>query len=202
MTKIKLCGLSRPWDIEATNELAVDYIGFVFAPKSRRYVTPKQAAELSQLLAPGIQAVGVFVNEPPEAIAGLLNSGTIDLAQLHGDEGENYIGRLRALTNAPILQAFRISSLEDVGKAEHSSADHILLDSGMGTGTVFDWMLLRNLARPYFLAGGLGLHNITSALDTLHPYAVDISSGIETNGYKDRGKIADFVAAVRKKDPW
>ena len=200
MTRIKLCGLSRPCDIEAANALAVDYIGFVFAPKSRRYVPPQQAAELRKLLAPGIQAVGVFVKESPETVAGLLNSGVIDLAQLHGGENEDYIKQLRALTDKPILQAFRIGSAEDVAQAERSTADHILLDSGAGTGTVFDWGLLRNMKRPYFLAGGLGPDNIASAVKALHPYAVDVSSGIESDGHKDRDKMAAFVAAVRKED--
>lgn len=200
MTRIKLCGLSRPCDIETANALTVDYIGFVFAPKSRRYVPPQQAAELRKLLAPGIQAVGVFVKESPETVAGLLNSGVIDLAQLHGGENEDYIKQLRALTDKPILQAFRIGSAEDVAQAERSTADHILLDSGAGTGTVFDWGLLRNMKRPYFLAGGLGPDNIASAVKALHPYAVDVSSGIESDGHKDRDKMAAFVAAVRKED--
>ena len=200
MTRIKLRGLSRPCDIEAANALAVDYIGFVFAPKSRRYVTPQQAAELRKLLAPGIQAVGVFVNEPPESVAELLNNSVIDLAQLHGDENEDYIKQLRALTDKPILQAFRVASAEDAAKAEHSTADHILLDSGAGTGAVFDWKLIRNMKRPYFLAGGLGPDNVASAVKALQPYAVDVSSGIETDGRKDRNKMAAFVAAVRKED--
>ena len=200
MTRIKLCGLSRPCDIEAANALAVDYIGFVFAPKSCRYVTPQQAAELMKLLAPGIQAVGVFVNEPPESVAELLNNSVIDLAQLHGDENEDYIKQLRALTDKPILQAFRVASAKDAAKAEHSTANHILLDSGAGTGAVFDWKLIRNMKRPYFLAGGLGPDNVASAVKALQPYAVNVSSGIETDGRKDRKKMAAFVAAVRKED--
>ena len=91
--KIKLCGLTRPCDIEAVNELQPDYIGFVFAKKSRRYVSPEKAEELKAMLAPGIQAVGVFVNEEPEQIVSLLEAGTIDVAQLHGQEGEREIRR-------------------------------------------------------------------------------------------------------------
>ena len=143
MTKIKLCGLSRPRDIQAANRLRPEYIGFVFAPNSRRYVAPEQAAELKALLAPGIQAVGVFVNAPPETVAGLLNRGVIDLAQLHGTEDEAYLSRLRELTPKPVIQAFRIRDEKDCLAARESPADYILLDSGAGTGKAFDWSLIR-----------------------------------------------------------
>ena len=198
MTKIKLCGLSRPRDILAANQLRPEYIGFVFAPESKRYIAPKGAAELKELLDPNIQAVGVFVNETAETVARLLNSGVIDLAQLHGSEDADYIRQLRTRTGKPVIQAFRITSEEDVKRAEHSVADHILLDAGAGTGTVFDWSMLRQLRRPYFLAGGLGPDNVEEAVERLHPYAVDVSSGIETDGGKDPEKMAAFVAAVRK----
>lgn len=200
MTKIKLCGLSRPCDIESANRFMPEYIGLVFAPKSKRYVTPEKAAELKQLLAPGIKAVGVFVKESPEIVASLLNDGIIDIAQLHGGEDEDYIKRLRMLTDKPVIKAFRIVTASDVTEAERSAADDILLDSGAGTGTVFDWALIQDIKRPYFLAGGLGINNVASAIGTLHPYAVDVSSGIETDGYKDPYKMAAFVAAVRKED--
>lgn len=200
MTKIKLCGLTRPEDIQAANALKPEFVGFVFAPKSKRYVSPRQARELKALLSPEIQAVGVFVNEEIEAVAELLNSGVIHLAQLHGNEEEGYIQKLRARTSSPILQAFRITSEQDVQRAEHSIADHILLDAGAGTGTAFDWSLLRKIRRPYFLAGGLGPDNVERALELLHPYGVDISSGIETDGVKDPKKMAAFVAAVRKEE--
>lgn len=199
MTRIKLCGLSRPCDIEAANELKPEYIGFVFAPKSRRYITPEKAAELKRLLAPGIKAVGVFVNETPEAIAGLLNKGVIDIAQLHGSENEDDIKQLRRLAGKPIIKSFRIENLNDVANATQSTADSILFDSGAGTGTVFDWKLIRNVKRPYFLAGGLSPDNAENAVNMLRPYAVDVSSGIETGKVKDKHKMAAFVAAVRKE---
>ena len=106
MTKIKLCGLSRRCDIEAANELRPDYIGFVFSPKSKRYVTPEQAMEPKRMLSPEIQAVGVFVDEAPETVADLLNNGVIDMAQLHGEEDENEIAQLRRRTDKPIVKAF------------------------------------------------------------------------------------------------
>ena len=200
MIRIKLCGLTRPRDIRAANELKPDYVGFVFAPKSRRYVTPHQAEALKAILDPGIQAVGVFVNEPLQRVADLLDKGIIDLAQLHGSEDGDYVRSLKACAGKPVIQAFRVAAAEDIRRAEESPADFILLDSGAGTGTVFDWTLLETVKRPYFLAGGLGLHNVAQAVARLHPYAVDVSSGIETDGVKDPDKMAVFVDAVRKED--
>lgn len=201
MTKIKICGLSRPCDIEAVNRLAVDYIGFVFAQKSRRFVDARQAARLKKLLRPDIEAVGVFVNEKCETIAQLFNEGVIEIAQLHGSEDERYIELLRKMTDKPIIKAFRIDAECDIIEAQNSSADFVLLDSGSGgTGTAFDWKLIRGINRPYFLAGGLDISNINEAVDNLTPYAVDVSSGVETDGYKDKMKMAAFVSAVRKED--
>lgn len=200
MTKIKLCGLSRPCDIKAANRLKPEYIGFVFAPKSKRKVTSQKAADLKRLLAPNIKAVGVFVNENPESVACLLNIGMIDMAQLHGDEDETYIGQLRTLTDKPVIKAFRIKTELDIKAANESSADYVLLDSGAGTGTVFDWKLIKSVKRPYFLAGGLNLNNVENAIKMLRPYAVDVSSGIETDGLKDKTKMAAFVDAVRKEE--
>lgn len=198
MTKIKLCGLKRPQDIQAANELLPAYIGFVFAPKSRRYVHPDRAEELRRMLNPGIIPVGVFVNETPETVAALLDRGIIDIAQLHGKEDEAYIRRLRQLTKKPLIQAFRIDTPADVAAAQASTADYVLLDSGAGgTGTCFDWSLLKDIQRPYFLAGGLTPENVGGAVATLHPYAVDVSSGIETDGAKDKEKMTQFVRAVR-----
>lgn len=197
MTGIKLCGLSRMKDIETVNLLQPEYIGFVFAPASRRYVNAETAALLRKALIPGIQAVGVFVDEKPETAAALLNAGIIDLAQLHGSEDEAYISRLRRLTAAPLIKAFRIRSREDVSKARETSADHILLDHGAGTGAAFDWSLIRQLDRPYFLAGGLYPENVAEAVRSLRPFAVDVSSGIETDGRKDWRKMKAFVEAVR-----
>lgn len=200
MTKIKLCGLTRHCDIEAANALKPEYIGFVFASQSRRCITPMQAANLKQNLDTQIQTVGVFVNETPQKIAQLLNNHIIDIAQLHGDEDETYIQTLRTLTDHKIIKAFRISEKSDLHLIHQSTADYVLLDSGAGTGTVFDWKQIQDIQRPYFLAGGLRLDNVKTAIELLHPYAVDVSSGIETNGYKDKEKMTTFVATVRKED--
>lgn len=197
MTKIKFCGLTGDCDLEAANELRPEYIGFVFAPKSKRYVTPERAAELKRQLAAGIKAVGVFVNDDLYHVAELLNRGIIDIAQLHGSEDEEYIRHLRQLTGKPVIRAYRIKTAEDIAEAEKCTADHVLLDSGAGTGEVFDWKLIKNMKRPYFLAGGLSPDNVENAVEQLSPYAVDVSSGIETDGVKDKVKMAAFAAAVR-----
>lgn len=198
MTKIKLCGLSRACDIDAVNELCPDYIGFIFAKWSKRCVTPERAAELKAMLNKEITAVGVFVNEPLESVAELLGRGIIDAAQLHGQEDENYIAALRELTDKKIIKAFRMETPEDAERANASGADYILLDSGIGgTGTVFNWELTQKITRPYFLAGGLNPDNVKQAVERLRPFAVDVGSGIETDGLKDREKMARFVCAVR-----
>lgn len=199
MSKIKLCGLSRKCDIEWANALKPEYIGFVFWSKSKRNVPPEKAKELKNLLSPDIKAVGVFVDEPIENVAELLNDNIIDIAQLHGGEDEEYIKKLRVLSDKPIIKAFLLKSESDAERAKKSTADYILVDSGTGTGKSFDWELLKNISRPYFLAGGLCCENISQAITALDPYAVDVSSGIETNGCKDKNKMAAFVAAVRKE---
>ena len=197
MTGIKMCGLRRPEDIEAVNGLKPEYIGFVFFPGSKRYVTPETAKALKGLLDPEIRAVGVFVDEVPETVARLLEEGVIDIAQLHGHEDEAYISRLRQLTGKPLIRAFRIRCEEDAKQAEASSADAILLDAGAGDGKTFDWSWLKAVTRPYFLAGGLNPENAGRAVRELKPYAVDVSSGIETDGFKDMTKMRAFVKAVR-----
>ncbi len=202
MTKIKLCGLTRPNDIEAVNELMPEYIGFVFAKNSRRYISPEEASKLKKMLNPRIKAVGVFVNEKIQTVAKLLNSGVIDLAQLHGAEDDRYIEKLRSLTLKPIIKAFQVESSDDIMNAQSSKADFILLDSGKGSGQSFDWELIKNISRPYFLAGGLDHENITTAVRSLKPYAVDLSSGIETDGVKDKKKMTAFTNAVRKEDTY
>lgn len=198
MTKIKLCGLSRLCDIETANRLKPEYVGFVFASKSKRYVSPQKAFELRTQLDPKIKSVGVFVREKPEIVADLIKSGTIDLIQLHGEETEAYIEALRLLTDRPVIKAFSVNTGRDIENANRSTADYVLLDSGKGgTGTIFDWNLLEGMNRPYFLAGGLNVHTVGEAVRVFRPYAVDVSSGIETAGRKDERKMEQFVNAVR-----
>ena len=200
MTRGKMCGLRRACDIEAANELRPDYVGFVFANGSKRYVSPEEAKVLRSMLDPGISVVGVFVDADPSFIEDILDSGTIDMIQLHGNEDGGYIDRLRSSSSAPIVKAFRIGDGMDVDEIMSCPADHIMLDSGAGTGNVFDWNMIENMNRPYFLAGGLSADNVEEAIERLHPFAVDVSSGIETDGFKDKTKMAAFVAAVRRGD--
>lgn len=199
--KIKMCGLKREADIACVNEVKPDFAGFIFAEKSHRYVTPETAAHLKAMLDPAIKAVGVFVNKPEDAVAELVKAGTIDVVQLHGKEDEAYIQRLRGLTDAPVIQAFRIDGPEDVERAMASSADLLLLDHGAGgTGEAFDWRLIRGMGRPFLLAGGLGPDNVQEALRMMEGttlQGVDVSSGIETDKVKDPEKMRAFAAAVR-----
>ena len=197
MTKIKFCGLRTLDDIYYANELAPEYVGFVFAPKSKRYVTPAQAEQLRNALSKKICAVGVFVNENPAQVAELLNNGIIDAAQLHGNEEDAYINNLRGLSNKPIIKAFQIHCALRITNYALLS-DFILIDAGAGDGKTFDWSLIKNLRREYFLAGGLNPNNVGDAIKLLNPFAVDVSSGIETDGRKDFGKMAAFANAVRK----
>ncbi len=200
MTKVKLCGLRREVDIDYANELKPDYIGFVFAKKSKRYVEPEDAAALKKRLDPDIKAVGVFVNEDAENIAALANAGTIDAVQLHGGEDDTYIAGLKELTDVLIIKAFKVQGLEDIKKANESSADLVLLDAGAGDGVTFDWSLLAGVKRPYFLAGGLAPNNLKTVVEKIKPYGVDASSSLETEGFKDKAKMAAFVSAARGKE--
>lgn len=197
-TRIKICGLTRPQDIAAANRCRPDYIGFVFAPGRRRTVTPGQAAALRAALDPAIPAVGVFVDQPPEYVAGLLGAGIIQIAQLHGSEDEGYLAALRQRTGQPVWKAFQLGGGgAPLAQIAQFPADCLLLDSGAGSGRPFDWRVLRGFGRPYFLAGGLSPGNIRQALAQCRPAGVDVSSGVETDGAKDAGKMALFVTLVR-----
>ncbi len=198
MTKIKICGLRREQDIRYANELMPDYIGFVFLKGKMRYVTFEEAAHLRSLLDPAIPAVGVFVNEPAENVIRLLQAGTIQIAQLHGQEDEAYAEELRRAGDHCIIRAFAVRSSEDIHRAFAFPADYPLLDNGKGTGETFDWSLFQEQEKPFFLAGGLSPENVKEAVERFHPYAVDVSSGVETDGYKDYEKMKAFMDAVRR----
>ena len=196
-THVKLCGMSREADITAVNEAAPDLCGFVVDfPRSHRSVSPERLRELVAGLEAAICAVGVFVDEEPERVAALTQGG-IEVVQLHGGEDERYLARLRTLTDAPIIQAFRVRTKRDVERANASGADLVLLDNGWGTGERFDWALAGGIRRPFMLAGGLTPENVGEAVRTFSPWGVDMSSGIETNRHKDPQKIKAAVAAVR-----
>ncbi len=201
MTKVKICGITRLEDIRAVNEIGSDYIGFVFAP-SRRRVEFGRAAELKAALNRDTKAVGVFVNEPIENIAALVNKNTIDVVQLHGYEDEPYITRLKSLVGVPIIQAVRVRGSEQISFFSRMPSDYLLLDSYVrgergGSGKSFNWSLIPPVKKPYFLAGGLDAGNVSEAILQVHPYCVDVSSGVETDGFKDSKKMAEFVNLVR-----
>lgn len=197
LSKIKICGLRRECDIEYANRLMPDYIGYVFWQRSRRYVTAEQAAGLTAKLDRDITPVGVFVDEEPQRVAQLVSGGAIRVIQLHGHEDEAYLERIRGMTDAPVIKAFKIRSRQDIELANSYPADFILLDNGCGTGQAFDWQLILWMKRPFFLAGGLTINNVSDAIEKYQPYAVDISSGVETDGYKDCGKMQQFVEKCR-----
>lgn len=197
MTKVKICGLHTMRDIDYVNQAQPDFAGFVFADFSSRYVTSAQAEALSQKLDKSIIPVGVFWDHPVTFVADLLNRGVIQMAQLHHHEDEDYIRKLRSLTDAPIIKAFKVTCAKDIEKACLSSADFILLDNHIpGSGQCFDWSLLQNISRPFFLAGGLNLQNIRDALQ-IHPYALDVSSGVECDKVKNLEKMKAFVQTAR-----
>lgn len=195
MTKIKLCGLSRAADIEVANILQPEFVGFIFWAKSKRYISLAQAETLKNILDEKISAVGVFVNEKISVVAEIAKF--LDFIQLHGAEDENYISEIKKITGKKIIKAFKIKTAEDLQLAKNSRADFILLDGGAGTGETFNWQLLKNFESEYFLAGGLTVENVSAAVKTLKPFAVDVSSGIETGGLKDSAKMKNFVDIVR-----
>ena len=199
-TKIKICGLRRREDILAVNEAKPDYCGFIIEfPSSFRSVTADEVRELVKELDPEIRPVGVFVNAPMELVRTLLDDGTLALAQLHGQEDESYIRELKTYTDKLIIKAFSIKTAEDIEKALQSPADYILLDQGGGgTGKTFDWSLIPEIQRPFFLAGGIGASNLGQAIREIHPYAVDLSSSVETEKRKDPMKIRQVVDIVRE----
>lgn len=198
--KIKICGLRRPEDIQYVNEAAPDYVGFIIdVPTSRRSISSETLAALTERLSPAITPIGVFVNAPVEHVAELLNGGLIAMAQFHGQEDEGYIASLRALTDKPMIKAFSVTDRDSVATAVASSADLILLDTGSGgTGETFPWALAQGITRPFFLAGGLTPENIPLALKELSPLGIDLSSGVEIDGFKDREKILEAVTAARR----
>ena len=198
MTKIKLCGLNRVADIEVANFLLPDFVGFIFWAKSKRYISPNDAAKLKNILDKKISAVGVFVNEKISVVAEIAKF--LDLIQLHGDEDENYISEIKKITAKKIIKAFKIKTADDLQAAKNSRADFILLDGGAGTGETFNWQMLKNFEREYFLAGGLTVENVSAAVKDLKPFAVDVSSGIETGGLKDSAKMKKFVDIVRSEN--
>ena len=201
--KIKMCGLRRPDDIIYANEYLPDYIGFVFA-ESRRKVSGEEAKNLGAQLDPFIKKVGVFVNEPVRSLITISKQAGLDIIQLHGDEGEEYIKEVKHETGKELWKAVRVRMVKDIQEAQRLPADKLLLDSFSeesygGTGKVMDFAVLdqADIRIPYFIAGGLTVENLPEILKKAEPYGIDISSGIETEGVKDREKMLKVIQCVR-----
>ena len=206
MLKLKICGMRRPEDIEMANRHKPDYIGFVFA-ESPRKVSYEQAKELSGLLSDEIVPVGVFVNEHMKLIVDLFKDGIIEMAQLHGDEDEKYIRNLKDKSieetgkQIPVINAIEIKDGADYNdellKWRDSASDYFILDSGKGSGKTFDWSLIdiesEFFKNSIFLAGGLNSENLALAIGEFNPFAVDLSSSVETDGFKDEEKIEEII---------
>jgi phosphoribosylanthranilate isomerase len=201
--KIKMCGLRRPDDIIYANEYLPDYIGFVFA-ESRRKVSGEEAKNLGAQLDPFIKKVGVFVNEPVRSLITISKQAGLDIIQLHGDEGEEYIKEVKHETGKELWKAVRVRMVKDIQEAQRLPADKLLLDSFSeesygGTGKVMDFAVLdqADIRKPYFIAGGLTVENLPEILKKAEPYGIDISSRIETEGVKDREKMLKVIQCVR-----
>ena len=199
MVKIKICGLKRLEDIEIVNKYKPDYIGFVFAD-SKRKVSHDLAFEMKNNLASNIVSVGVFVDADIDEIVELFDMGVIEIAQLHGLESEDYIRNLKENTNykLKIINAIEMSDEKDLLEYDNSLSDYLLLDSGKGSGKTFDWSLIRtDLTKDFFLAGGINISNVNSAIEEFNPFAVDLSSSLETDGFKDENKLKEIMEVIR-----
>ena len=199
----KICGITRLEDISIINEVKPDYIGFIFTKLSHRYIAEDTAIKVVKNLNPQIKKVGVFVDEEPEIIEKLASKLSLDVVQLHGNEDEDMIRTIKQQTNVQVWKAVRVKSLTDIEKWQNSSADMLLFDTYTentigGTGKTFNWQLLKNVKRKFILAGGLNIKNIARAIRICKPYAVDISSGVETNHLKDERKIKQLMSTIRK----
>lgn len=196
--KIKICGLFRECDCSYVNKANPDFAGFIFYPKSHRFVTDSMAEKMRKAINSQIKTVGVFVDDDTNHIKKLYENIVVSIIQLHGNEDNKYIEVLRKqIPQAVIWKAFKIRNTEDIQKAKDSIADMILLDNGYGTGQCFDWSLAENFNRNFILAGGLTQDNITQAIKRFNPYAVDLSSGVETDNKKDLNKILKVTQMVK-----
>ncbi len=200
--KIKICGLMSAEDAKAVLEAGADYAGVILAKGFRRSITAETAKQIHDALEGRIPLVGVFVNDDAEEIVGLLNEDIINVCQLHGDESDEEIRLIETKTNKPAWKVFKLDSTrleEQLRDIEECSADMVLLDAGTGTGECFDWSLTEKIQRPFILAGGLNPQNVREAILQTSPFAVDTSSGVETDGLKDKNKIFAFCEAARRQ---
>ena len=192
MTKVKICGLSNIEAVETAVSAGADYIGFVFAP-SKRQVTLEQAAELAKFIPSHIQKVGVFVSPNRTELLEAIEKVGLDLVQIHGQAADDLFENLPCAS----IQAVQV---DGDGHVPNSQADYLLFDAPVaGSGQTFDWGRLdtTELAQPFFIAGGLNEDNVARAIQHFSPFAVDVSSGVETDGQKDHEKIRRFIERVK-----
>lgn len=192
MTKVKICGLSTKEAVKTAVSAGADYIGFVFAP-SKRQVTLEQAAELAKLIPSHIQKVGVFVSPSQSELLEAIEKVGLDLVQVHGRVADDLFENLTCGS----IQAVQV---DGNGHVPNSQADYLLFDAPVaGSGQTFDWGLLdtKDLSQPFFIAGGLNVDNVEEAIQHFTPFAVDVSSGVETDGQKDHEKIRRFIERVK-----
>ena len=199
MTKVKICGITHEVEISIMNELNPDFVGFVFASKSRHFIAPEHAGLLRSKLKRGIKTVGVFTNASLRNVALTMETAGLDMVQLHGDETAEYIAALREYIHCPIMKVVKVAKPIDADKAMYTTADYVMLDGGSaGSGKSFDWSLLGNMRRNFFLSGGLTPENIHEALRLEpKPFGLNVSSGVESNKVKDYRKVMKFILAVR-----
>ncbi len=199
--KVKFCGLKTLEDISFINQALPDFAGFIFAPQSKRKISFKQALEMKKALNMNIKTIGVFANQKIEDILKSVNMGIIDLIQLHGSESEIFIKELKSLSALPVIKAFK-ADCDLKNNINNTIADFVLVDSVNnnsfgGTGNTFDWNLIPKTNNKIFLAGGLNSQNIIKAIEIVNPYCVDINSGVETNGKKEKNKIIEIMKIIK-----
>jgi phosphoribosylanthranilate isomerase len=197
MTKVKICGITNLEDAQAAVEEGADAIGFIFYPKSPRYISFRKAREIVSALPPFVSAVGVFVNEEKETIRQAARETALSLVQLHGEESPEFCKNL----GLRVIKAIRLSRMEDLNRVKTYSVQGILFDSyhedqygGSGKSFNLDWLRNFPAETPVIISGGLTPDNVGEVIDRISPYAVDVSSGVENSpGKKSREKLKHFI---------
>lgn len=208
-TLVKICGITTAETLKTACDAGADFIGFVFFPPSPRAITPAEAAPLIAAMPGHVKSVALFVNPTDAELTQVITDSPCDYVQLHGDESQNRVKAIHALTQKPIIKAFPVASRQDIEKAYayENFIDIILFDHKPstpnihgGTGQTFDWSLLQNVhfKKPWMLSGGLNQNNVQEAITALNPDAIDVSSGVESSrGIKDNEKIINLIKEVK-----
>lgn len=204
---VKFCGMRRVKDIEYANECRPDYVGFILSEGFKRSVDFGTFYELNTYLDKDIKRTGVFVNEPIENILHCAYNESLDVIQLHGGEDEKYIGKLRKHFSGEIWKAVRAKSPEDIEREQKKSCDKLLIDSFSenaygGTGKRINTEIVKNaeITKPFFIAGGITAENVSEIVRDVRPYGIDLSSGIETDGFKDFSKMKNIMRILKEEN--